>query len=212
MEVTRRERKKEATKANILQTAIGLFEKQGFTATTMNQIAEEADVALGTLYNYFASKESFVGEYMRLEVERKYAELSGELQKKETTYEKLMFFCDVAAEWTENNRTLIEIYCLDPWNYFFGPTEKEVPRSGVDVIIAGFFAEGQQKGEIRTDYSPQVLTRQFMGMYYFAELSWLANPMENSMAANMKEGLELLLKGVVNQETDAGTFLWGMFC
>lgn len=212
VEVTRRERKKEATKANIMQTAISLFEKQGFAATTMNQIAEEADVAMGTLYNYFASKEAFVGEYMRQVVAEKHTEISSELAGKATTYEKLRFFCDVSAQWMENNRSFMEVYCLDPWHYCFGPTEKEVPRSGLDEVLAGIFAEGQQKGEIRRDFSPELLTRQFMAMYYFAILSWLANPADNPLAENLYDGLELLLKGMNNGETDAGTALWGLFC
>lgn len=211
MEVTRRERKKEATKSNILQTAIKLFEKQGFDATTMNQIAEEADVAMGTLYNYFASKEAFIGEYIKLAVEDKYAELGTELQGKATTYEKLKFFCEVAAEWTEGNRAFMEVYCLDPWHYYFGPTEKEVPRNSLDEILAGIFAEGQQKGELRRDFTPQILTRQFMGMFYFANLSWLANPAENPLLQSLYCGLELLLKGMDMPKADAGS-IWGMFC
>ena len=212
MEATRRERKKEAAKANIMQTAINLFEKQGFAATTMNQIAEEADVAMGTLYNYFTSKEAFVGEYMRQVVEEKHTELGEELQRKKTTYEKLKFYCDVAALWAEQNRTLMEIYCLDPWNYYFGPTEMEVPRSGLDEVITGIFAEGQRKGEIRQDYPDQLLTRQFMSMHYFALLTWLANPEENNLQTLFNDGLELVLRGMVIEKADAGTILWGMFC
>lgn len=212
MEVTRRERKKEATKTNILRTAIELFEKQGFAATTMNQIAEEADVAMGTLYNYFASKEAFIGEYMRQVVAEKHAEIGSELAGKANTYEKLKFFCDVSARWMEDHRSFMEVYCLDPWHYCFGPTEKEVPRSGLDDILAGIFTEGQQKGEIRRDFSPELLTRQFMAMYYFAVLSWLANPVENPLTQNLYDGLELLLKGTKSGDADAGTVLWGMFC
>lgn len=210
MEVTRRERKKEATKSNILQTAINLFAKQGFNATTMNQIAEEADVAMGTLYNYFASKEAFIGEYIKQVVEEKYAELGKELQGKANTYKKLKFLCDVAGRWTENNRSFMEVYCLDPWHYCFGPTEKEVPRSGFDEILAGIFTEGQQRGEIRRDFTPQLLTRQFMAMYYFAVLSWLANPAENPLLEGLYGGLELILKGMDIPKTDDG-IIWGMF-
>ncbi len=212
VEITRRERKKEATKANIMQTAISLFEKQGFAATTMNQIAEEADVALGTLYNYFASKEAFVGEYMQVTVEGKLNELGDILGGMLNTYEKLKYVCDVSAQWMEKNRTLTEIFSLDPWNYCFGPTEKEIPRSGLDEVIAGIMTDGQEKGELRREFTAELLTRQFMGMYYFAILTWLANPAAKPLAELFGEGLELLCKGMITTGTDTASVIWGFFC
>lgn len=48
--VSRVERKKEETKSRIITVAIGLFNEKGVQATTMEQIAELADIAKGTLY------------------------------------------------------------------------------------------------------------------------------------------------------------------
>ena len=49
--------KGEKTRATILEAAHTLFLKNGFHGTSMRQIAEEAGLALGGLYNYFDSKE-----------------------------------------------------------------------------------------------------------------------------------------------------------
>ena len=49
--------KKERTRQAIEQAAYGLFMEQGFTATSMRQIAEAAGLALGGIYNHYASKE-----------------------------------------------------------------------------------------------------------------------------------------------------------
>lgn len=51
-----RERKKEKTREAILETARQLFSEDGFATTTMEQVAARADVGVGTLYNYFKSK------------------------------------------------------------------------------------------------------------------------------------------------------------
>ena len=48
----------EQTRQAILQAAHDLFIKQGYHGTSMRQIAQEADIALGGLYNHFASKET----------------------------------------------------------------------------------------------------------------------------------------------------------
>lgn len=51
-------RKGERTRLLILQTAYRLFQEQGFHGTSMRQIAESAGIALGGIYNHFASKEN----------------------------------------------------------------------------------------------------------------------------------------------------------
>ena len=49
--------KGEATRLAIEDAAVELFMEQGYHATSMRQIAERADLALGGIYNHFASKE-----------------------------------------------------------------------------------------------------------------------------------------------------------
>lgn len=56
----RRERKKLATRRRILEAALGLFEEKGYEATTVEEIAERADVAKGTVFNYFPQKRAFL--------------------------------------------------------------------------------------------------------------------------------------------------------
>ena len=58
--MTRRDRKKEKTSRKIAATAVRLFAKRGFDEVTMSEIAEAADVARGTLFSYFPTKESLV--------------------------------------------------------------------------------------------------------------------------------------------------------
>lgn len=54
--MTLRQRKKEQTRRRIIGAATTLFHRRGFRETTMEEIAALAEVAVGTLYNYFGSK------------------------------------------------------------------------------------------------------------------------------------------------------------
>ena len=54
---TRQQRRKLRTSAAILDAAEALFLERGYLGTTVEQIAERADVALGSLYGHFAGKE-----------------------------------------------------------------------------------------------------------------------------------------------------------
>lgn len=51
-----REKKKAARKSRIQTAAIELFGTYGFNATTMEKVADKAELGVGTLYNYYSSK------------------------------------------------------------------------------------------------------------------------------------------------------------
>jgi AcrR family transcriptional regulator len=55
--------KGEQTRLHIFQTALVLFRENGFDATTMQQIAERADVVKSAAYYYFPSKEAIITAY-----------------------------------------------------------------------------------------------------------------------------------------------------
>jgi AcrR family transcriptional regulator len=55
-----RERKKQKTRWAIQEQALRLFEKQGYDATTIDQIAAAAEISPSTFFRYFPSKEDLV--------------------------------------------------------------------------------------------------------------------------------------------------------
>jgi AcrR family transcriptional regulator len=55
-----RERKKAKTKIAIQEHAVRLFRAQGYAATTVEQIAEAAEVSPSTVFRYFPTKEELV--------------------------------------------------------------------------------------------------------------------------------------------------------
>jgi len=75
------------TRKNILDTAYRLFYHQGYNATGINQIIEEAGVAKATLYQHFKSKEDLLIGYLETAFEQTRSQLryiaSTELDAKE---------------------------------------------------------------------------------------------------------------------------------
>lgn len=57
---TRRERAKRETRQIILENAYALFEEKGYAKTTMRELASNAEVGLGTIFQHFPDKPSLL--------------------------------------------------------------------------------------------------------------------------------------------------------
>lgn len=55
-----RERKKVAAMRRIQETAVNLFERDGFDRVTVEQVAEQASVSPSSVYRYFGTKEGLI--------------------------------------------------------------------------------------------------------------------------------------------------------
>jgi AcrR family transcriptional regulator len=59
----RRARRREQLRDHVYNVAIGLIVERGFDNTTMDEIAERADVARATVFNHFERKTAFIDEW-----------------------------------------------------------------------------------------------------------------------------------------------------
>ena len=89
------------------------FKTRGFEATTMEQIAADADIAKGTLYNYFPVKEAIIDEYMkRLFQQRSPEKVEAALQGADTRARMRLAFTDLLRGRDDDAGFLHEIHHL----------------------------------------------------------------------------------------------------
>jgi len=82
----------------IVDTAIDLAEKGGFEAVRLRDVAAEADVALGTLYRYFRSKEDMLIAALNSEVEALEARIQARPMSGDTPLERVDAFFRAATK------------------------------------------------------------------------------------------------------------------
>jgi TetR/AcrR family transcriptional regulator len=89
----KRERRKEARPAELLEAALDLFVEKGFTATRAEEVAARAGVSKGTLFRYFPSKEQLLNAVVRENIARHLAVWNDELEDFEGSAAEMIRSC-----------------------------------------------------------------------------------------------------------------------
>lgn len=162
-----RERNRQRVMQRILSATFALFREAGYTQTTMDAIAEKAEVSRGTLFNYFPTKGALLIPFMKeLYVEHVQPEVIPYLRTKPTTlqalrflfmsiYEHILLFPDINQAFQQ------ELFCAQP-------AETDINRgTGFLDNVEAILAYGQQRGEVRTDIPIEKLVR-YVGVLYIS--------------------------------------------
>ena len=172
----RRERRKLEVRARIYGAARELFAKQGFDATTVDEIAAAADVASATFFNHFQSKQVLLG-LMATEVVDALQSLTGHLESDAGSVQRLSAFVASAADAISANRGAARDVLLE---FMRSDATPDGPQPYLERIHEPFVAlieAGQREGEMRRDYDAAFLAQMAVGMLNSAITSWLADPL-----------------------------------
>jgi TetR/AcrR family transcriptional regulator len=108
--LSRKEREKLRHKEEILSAALKLFSNKGYHNVSMQQIAQESEFAVGTLYNFFENKEALFDELTRGCGKRITNELINILKGPENEVERLTKFIRHAPKLLEENAEIVKLY------------------------------------------------------------------------------------------------------
>jgi AcrR family transcriptional regulator len=181
----RRERRKADVRSRLFHAALELFGTRGFTATTVEDITSLADVAKGTFFNYFPTKEHLLTEFseFRLDIIRRArAEAAQGSRPLRDVLHRL-----IIELMREPGRSRAMGRCMlrgplggDP---VAGIVEKKFAEGR--VVLAEIMAIGQRRGEIRRDWPAGELARLFQQSFFGAMYVWVLHP-----ALDIKRGVD----------------------
>ncbi|MEH6415476.1 TetR/AcrR family transcriptional regulator [Pseudomonas sp. CGJS7] len=171
----RRERKRQQTLDHLAATAFALFERQGFDAVTMEQIAAEADVAKGTLYNHFPVKEALLAHQFHGEIARGAQGLAASLAERESFVARLSGWLQVSADWCQSRRPYLPHYLRFRFMSLDARTRGRDPsRSGMERLFQALIEAAQGAGEVRADLPAEHLAALLQHLYLGALMRWVA--------------------------------------
>jgi TetR/AcrR family fatty acid metabolism transcriptional regulator len=158
----------------ILDAAVTVFARQGFHATRVSDIADEAGVAYGLVYHYFNSKDQVLNE---LFLER-WSLLLAAIEEAEKTdgpnREKLVAVAGFIFDSYRHDPELMKVIIVEVTRAAnsFGRTHLEEIRRAY-AGIAKIVADGQDAGEFRSDIAPRFAAQAFYGAVEQLLTEWI---------------------------------------
>ena len=106
----RKERERRRHREAILRAALELFSEHGLHGVSMQQIAEKAEFATGTLYNFFSNKEALIQEILARCGHRIEAILLPILQRPEAPDERIRQYISIHEHIIRENLQEIRLF------------------------------------------------------------------------------------------------------
>ncbi len=200
----RTDRKKEATRKKIISTAIDLFNSQGYDQTTVEQIAEEADVARGTIFNHFPVKEAMILGYVQRGLNDVSPRIVKEVERLPDTRAQLEALFRLVNEWLEKNlnEDVIKRYMSYMNQTMLDTARNQELQSGYREILKRIIGTGQVQGEIRRDIPTRALAIYLDWQNDLVMTEWLSHP-GMSLADMIERMTDLFLNGAVDRTSRA---------
>jgi TetR/AcrR family transcriptional regulator, fatty acid metabolism regulator protein len=193
--------KKVIKRQSIIQAAIETFGKNSFQEANISEIAKRANVAEGTIYQYFKNKEDL---YFSIPVEKTdefCAQLDLHLQGIPGALNKIRKIIWYYLYFLKSNPEYSRILMLDMrLNKGFIKTKTYNSFRKVSKRILEILGEGQKEGTIRKDVSVYLIRQLLLGVLEHVVTRWLLKGQKYDLLEHYNEVGELVIDGISHQK------------
>jgi TetR/AcrR family transcriptional regulator len=201
--MTNKEKEEEFKKNLVLESAWNVFMDKGFTETTMNDIAEKSDYALGTIYKLFESKDEIFVLLVKKKLEELHSLFAQCDDPLKSPIERMRGLVQICIDFFSKNIRMVQLLQFEPWAGDIRMTKsrlfdfiehfENVTRIFIDII-----EQGIEQGSFRK-VDPLKARLAFRGIFH--DLFWnKALKKEHIDTDSMVEDvMSFLLYGIANQ-------------
>lgn len=197
----KRRRRKEARPAEIIAAAMRLWGERGFAATRLEDVAAGADIAKGTIYRYFPSKEALFEAALQARIvvtmDRAKEMAQGFDGPAQVMFAR--FFEAIRTELVDGGSSVFLRVLLSEGHRFpdlVARYERVVISRGMGTVRA-ILAAGVERGDLRTeavDFDPRIIMAPAMMLSLWGTVfSTKGLP---DMTASLDQHVEMLLNGL----------------
>ena len=194
------------TREQLLSKALKVFSKKGYAATTLEDIAREAEVTRGAIYWHFGSKAELYNTLIREYSNRGGAIMQQAVSEGGTLVDILrrVFVRQLqAVEEDTALRALMEIQLFKTGlvaELEEGRQQQIEGSVGLVEMLAGIMGQGVQAGLLRSDLDPKEMARAYLGFQNGLIHLWLTAPNQFSLKNSADSFADILMAGLQNQK------------
>jgi TetR/AcrR family transcriptional regulator, cholesterol catabolism regulator len=155
----------EETKRAVVDSALQLFEKQGFHATSVQEISDNAGVSKGAFYHHFDKKEDVLRVIHDEFQDAQLQDIERILAAFETPTEQLFQIIQVSLVSTSRYRSHVTVFFQER-RFLTGKdfTAVKRKRDKTERLLASIVNKGIESGEFKADLDAQIFTFSLIGM------------------------------------------------
>jgi AcrR family transcriptional regulator len=194
-----RERKKQATAELLYRSALNLFSERGYDATTVEEIAQAAEVAKGTFFNYFPTKDAVLGYAGRRQMYLVHEAIAADQGFEERPVsEQLMLVFETLAAGIQNDRDAMRVVSLEVYRSVSAFSETASVSRQLYELLLEIVRRGQRRDELRAGPAApaESMALLVMAAYFYTFFAWLERENPPALALLLHVQLDLLLQGI----------------
>jgi len=202
-----REEKKAEQRRAILHTAAALFRKRGYEETRIRDIVARLRISEVTFFNYFPTKDALIIAFAVEMLEYSIASVQRELERPDGSMPDRIR--SVIRQWATS-------WDEDPRFHALVAKQSRLMTEATGILrekghqlyqqYERLFAEGQRRGEIRTDQNPLHLAEMMEGMLTLIAGNWVSGWWKNRsepLEKRFMNAMTVFLEGCSTKNTSA---------
>lgn len=195
MKQGRRELNKLQCRNRILKMSRRLFTARGYENTSIEDVAEAAEISKATLYNYFSSKEHLLQGIADAALEEIRQLVREDLRDEPDSMEKLRQVMETlvsdSARYVALTRRVFYLN-ISPDSELHGS------RAELLEIFDQLVREAQEQGRLRRDLPPEELVEVFLGIYLLTQFGWedMEHRTEDECRRRVRRVIDQVLSGL----------------
>lgn len=204
----RKARERATRRAEVLTAARRLFARKGYQRTTMVEIAAASELALGTLYQLFASKEAILCSMLEAYIDDLSARVREAIAGTAAVRDQLQRIIHTQLAFSQDNADVLRFYLSGWTGYEFQVRQRFGERIDTKYehylgLLTQVFRRGGREGVFVSE-SPRRLAIALAGMVHALIRRWLREKKLN-LSLEGDALLSLLLHGVTRRGRDNAT-------